>query len=461
MDRRRAVFRTGLLIFAAAFLAAPSLCAQETERLAFRVETGPDTTRAGLIWTVTITVDHGVPGEVTFRLPVVPPGIALERTRVLPWTGGGGRRGTRIELDFMPRLPGTAVIPPIELSAPGKRGLTDTLTVRIEGDENTPSSPPALVWGDPLPAPAQGAPFHVFLFQAAGASPGPEGNAADAFSPLPPPDAILEALPAGELPAGAILGLSIIPLKGAVLTLAPFPLTLNGGAALTPSLTLSVSRTAGLTAVEDASSGDVPRLNVEPAGTGVPPWPEGAAARLPGMTRGTARDPAMESRRFWEAGHFAEALALLRAEESASLFGPCWRPLRRSLEQGLGLENTVDETWLPRRFFLAGGVAGILAVLVLLFWGKRKRGAAYRAGVFFLFLFAAFCVFGFSASAGKRRALAQGGAARAAPAPGSSVLFTFSPGERLRVRAAAGGWMYAENAAGRAGWVPAESVIRY
>jgi hypothetical protein len=65
-----------------------------------------------------------------------------------------------------------------------------------------------------------------------------------------------------------------------------------------------------------------------------------------------------------------------------------------------------------------------------------------------------------------RYALTRAAEALRAPAPGSSVAFSFGEGERIQVRAVAGAWIYAESggensAPGNRGWIPLERVIFY
>jgi hypothetical protein len=176
----------------------------------------------------------------------------------------------------------------------------------------------------------------------------------------------------------------------------------------------------------------------------------------------------------------AEALALLRKAERDSLSGPRVRPLRRALEAQLELENAPDEAWRPRNLFLAGGIIGILLTMALLLWKKpgagegRGRGVTfsrswgYRFVIFILILLVLGSFRGFSAPArsGNRGsyALVREAEALRAPAPGSSVSFTVRAGERIRVRAAAGDWIYAETGdgdAGRVGWLPVGQVVFY
>ncbi|MDR1909042.1 MAG: hypothetical protein LBQ35_03925 [Spirochaetaceae bacterium] len=463
MDRRRALFRAGLLILLLS--AVPARSGGEEGALSLRVETDAAPLRIGEIWTLTIYVDHPVPAEVAIDLPDLPPYLSLERLRVLPWTGEDGSRGSKVECDLLPRYGGEGEIPPLGIRAPGRRGSSPPISAAVRGLESP--RPPVLTWILPPLPPRSGEAFEVWL---AGAS-----GEAD-YRPLPPPNALVETLPPEGFPAASsgegpqerrpLLGLRVTPLEGSSVTLEPFPLRLEGWTLQSPRLELAL-----LPALPPAEPprGAAPAPSL-PAPAETPPeapWPpEGG---IPGGAAGRALE---RGRSLWAAGRRAEALALIRAAERDLITGPRLRPLRRALEAALGLDAPADEAWRPRILLFAGALTGALAALILLAGGRGAGGVTffrfrgYRIIVLLSVIMTAGCLWGSFAPARRPYGVALATWALAAPERGSSPVFSLREGERVRVRAGADSWVYAEtgggdSAPGQRGWIPAGDLILY
>jgi hypothetical protein len=450
--------------------------------LSIRVDSGPQP-RTGQIWTVIIYVDHPLPGEVEISLPELSPSLRLDRVQIGPWIGEDGGALSKIECDIFPLRAGEEVIPPILIRAAGRSGSSPTLAAFVQGDEASP--PPAslekrtLLWSPPDRPPRKGEAFEIRLLSDGPASSFPAAN----FRPPVPPNAIVEII-SSESPA--ILALRIIPLSGGPLFLEPFPLKLGELALQSPSLELTVGE-GPLPATEGRRPAypNPPVLtNAAPASPekrALPVLPAAEALAIPSASLRRILSQSLAER---DGGRAAEALALLRSAERDLIGGPRLRPARRNLEAELGLENTPDEPWRPRSLFLGGGIGGIIVTLILIFLKKPKalppgeegsvtfyRSWGYHGIVFFCVCLVLACFWGFSSpgpssgGGGGRYALIRQsddpdwGALRA-PDLESRVSFHFSEGERIRVRASQGGWIYAETG-GRAGWVPADRVIFY
>jgi hypothetical protein len=436
------------------------------------------------------------------------PFLRLDRVQIGPWIGEDGGALSKIECDIFPLRAGEEVLPPILIRAAGRNGSSPMLTALVQGDE---SPPPAflenrdLLWSPPDRPPRKGEAFAISLL--VDGSP-PAANLANFFPPVPP-NAIVEII---STPAPAILALRIIPLSGGPFFLEPFPLKLGELALQSPGLELSVAE--GLPGATEGRRPAYPLPSTAVTPTAATPMAANAssaspeerpmppvfpAAELPALRSASLQKVLTRSLAEREGGRVPEALALLRSAERDLIGGPFLRPARRGMEAELGLENTPNEPWRPRRLFLGGGIGGIIAALILIFFKKPKahppgeagrgvtfyRSWGYHGIISLCVLLVLACFWGFSGSlagssggGGERYALIRGGTspygfgggfrqsedpdlgALRAPDTESRVSFYFSEGERIRVRASQRGWIYAETG-GRAGWVPEDRVIFY
>jgi hypothetical protein len=425
------------------------------------VETDAAPLRIGEAWTLIIYVDHPVPAELGIELPDFPPYLSLERLRVLPWTGEDGSQGSKVECDLLPLYGGEGEIPPLGIRAPGRRGFSPPIPAVVRGAE--PPRPPVLTWILPPFPLRSGEAFEVWL---AGAS-----GEAD-YRPLPPPNALVEALPpdlagsSGGRSRRPLLGLRVTPLEGSSVILEPFPLRLEDWTLQSPRLELPL-----LPALPPADTppGAAPEPSLPSPPAPDAPWPPES-----GVPDGAAGQALEKSRALWEAGRRAEALALIRAAERDLIAGPRLRPLRRALEAALGLDAPADEAWRPRIPLFAGALTGALAALILLAAGRLgaaggvtfSRFRGYRIIALLSVIISAGCFWGYFAPARRPYGVAMATWALAAPERGSSPVFSLREGERIRARAGAGSWVYVEtgggdSAPGQRGWIPAGDLILY
>ncbi|MDR1353048.1 MAG: hypothetical protein LBK05_07185 [Treponema sp.] len=285
MGRKRNPVRAGLLaVFAAAlalFPAHPAGIGAQTggggsnsggggnSSLGVSIRAEPVLGAAGSIWTVTILADHPAPAEVRVRPPDLPPSLRLERVRISPQASGGARR-TVVEYDFLVLREAPFTLGPFELSAPGKRGLTQPFTVRAAGlrEPGGDLPLPRLFWAFPppsSPAVSGGQPGPLRIGKAAEialcyeyppnaslpAEARSQNAAAWSYRPGLPVNAILEILPGppqtgspaapGRGESGVLLRFRLIPLEGRTLSLPETRLTLAGRALAVPALDLIIS----------------------------------------------------------------------------------------------------------------------------------------------------------------------------------------------------------------------------
>lgn len=167
-----------------------------------------------------------------------------------------------------------------------------------------------------------------------------------------------------------------------------------------------------------------------------------------------------ESRRAWEAGDFATALASLRRAERAELFPARVRALRERAEDALGFAPGEAQGlvgWKPFALPIAALLAA-LAFVARLVSLSRPQIRLVSLGVALLFLAA--LAFSARVYLGDRYpiAVSRGASLSHVPAPRSSVVSIAGEGRALRVRRFAGDWLFVETE-GKAGWVRRDDVI--
>jgi hypothetical protein len=196
-------------------------------------------------------------------------------------------------------------------------------------------------------------------------------------------------------------------------------------------------------------------------------------------------DRRLEEVRFlWENERKAEALAELRKNERDSLAGPFLPPLRREMEQALGLGFTPDEEWrpfgIPLLLWAILGIVAFSAALALFLFrplpGIYRNFVTFRHRRGFQTVIVVVFIIGLAfilledsvgnilinrlSSSGTPAVLVQTPAYRVPDLMGA-VNAQFAEGQPVTVGDYRLDWCYAETSDGRSGWVKREAVITY
>ena len=224
----------------------------------------------------------------------------------------------------------------------------------------------------------------------------------------------------------------------------------------------------------------------------LPPFPDARGTPMPLLQREYDRI-IVAVRSLWHEGLAADALAELRRNERDSLAGPYLSPLRREIEQILGLGFTENEKWRPlgipiisHLFFLIAFLSIAVFFFVLGPQRKTRTGVAGRRTTkfykkkSFVIVLASVLIIGFAfmlleerlgnhpvsrlRSPGKTAVLRQTQGYRVPDFRGF-VNDRFIEGQPVIVsdfrRDQRFDWYYAEAPDGRSGWVPRDAVITY
>jgi hypothetical protein len=479
MGRKRRLLRAGLLV-AALLLPRTALLSQDgsegegnaldekwsSQPVGLRVETSPAVPSAQGEWTLTIFIDHPMPGEVTIRPPDFPPALALEKIRtepVLPEPDDPALRMTKAEYVFTLKEAGIALIPAFEVIAPGKRSFTDAITLQIR--EISGGSMPRFRWEGAPASLALGETGEVTLRLSGG---GEENAPERLLQGRAPANAVVEELPSEE---PGLYRFLLIPLDGRELVLGPWDIVIFGVTTRIPRLAIPVTA-ANPAGVAPAQSGlpgeDAARdsLSPEDSRAAVPAFPE---MRESAFFRGAYRKTARAARALWETGRRAEAVALVRRAERKALTGFAFFPLREAMEKSLGVETAPAVPWaalwflLPLAFFAGALFAGLrfrekirLRTVTIVSPG----GFRYIAVLVFCLVLGALLA-GLWRGGGKDLAVMKETAGYRAPEEGALVIALFDEGQRVRARFRAGDWVYVETPDRRAGWTKKDNVLYY
>jgi hypothetical protein len=463
----------GLLFFVPALTGFPQEGGNE---LGISVISSPDNPVAGGSWTVTILVEHPVPREVTVKPPRFPPSLILERvrteSRLLARPGRSDEAGplsdparwTTVEFLFTLREPGEVILEPFEAAAGGRSGVTREIGVHVrEAPGTLRRGNPVFRWETPAAPFSVGEAGEIRLLLTGWER---EKQAPGAFlKGKAPLNAILEELPPGGPLSGGefIYPLRIIPLEETI-TFESFSFQWEGVSLRVPSFTLRAGRRAA------GSSGAAPSAPPSPEPElGNIPFPQTRGGVFP-LFRAEYERTLLEVKALWEEGRRARALAEIRGKEGESWAGPELAVLRREMEQSLGLGLTENEKWRPRNapVFLIPGLFLFITLIVFLF---RRRFSAvtsgkidgYKIGIILAaaVVFTVILLVELPEGGSSGRAVMEKTPVYRVPEKGGAVSALFDEGQPVSAGASRGEWIYVESADGRAGWVPAVSVIRY
>ena len=531
MDGRGQNLRTGLLkmvkyhlLIITLLFSAGFLCPQEGEipepALEIRMETSPADPLINAPLSISLLINHPIPSEVNVLPPLFPSSLFLERVRtearIVQIEASAqaddetdspeplSERWTRVEFLFTTRRADSVTLEPFEVIIPGRRAASGRISLRIrDTSAQVRRYEPRLRWLSPA-GPVVSGTSGSFTLELSGWDPQyevPKGI----FRGRIPLNTIMEESPPSPASGGNYhYTVSLIPINVS----APTSITIEAFSFRSGNYTLSVPRLiisvlpalpAEKTASPHASgSGENPEddlfrnapdsvRNPEDPG-GVPGFPQ-MRENVFLTFRPAYRRIYAGVQALWEENCPVEALAEIRRNERDSLAGPFLAPLRREMEQSLGLSFTGDENWRPLRVpllsWIAAGILILLSVAALFVFTPRaeirKKNVTSGGGSGFKTVIALVLAIGLvfiflelglgnlpirrRNSTGNSAVLKQTPAFRV-PDQKAAINTWFEEGQPVivgdyRMTSSSGDWCYAESPDGRSGWVPREAVINY
>ena len=458
--------------------------ASEAAPLEIRIETTPANPMVNNPWAISLLVNHPLPSQVDVTPPRFPPSLILERVRTETRTVAQSGRWTRVEFLFTPQSAGTVTVGSFEVKIPDQKAASEETTVRFRAAAGTVVRyNPRFRWSAPVPSIPSGYRGELLL-ELSGWDPlldAPSGF----FGGKVPVNVILEeGLPVNTGAGVYLYTIGITPLEDNEISLDPVSFRASTYSLSVPGIKVSVlpagkEDAAPESVDEPLSSARISGLEEIPP----PPFPETGGKIFP-LFRGEYNRLCAKAKALWESSRRVEALAEIRRNERDNLAGPFLVPLRREMEQSLGLGFTEDERWRPFRIsLLSWAVLGliILSTVPILFFFRsgfrirrknvtsRRRGGfktiiilVISIGIAFIFLeegLGSFLLGNFS-SPGNSAVLERTPAYRVPDTKGAINLW-FSEGQPVIVGDYRLNWCFAETSDGRSGWVRRESVFTY
>ena len=504
MDRRRRLFRFGLLIhFTLSFFLLPlfpggGLKADEEETLELQVETSPLNPIVNSPWSVYIMVKHPNPREVAVEPPRFPSFLALERVRMEVRTMEQGERWTRVEYLFTPLRAETITLESFEIKTPSRRGLSPAINVSFNDDTSRRRYEPRFRWLGSAPsiASAEKGELILELINWDPLKKIPQGF----FQGRAPLNAILEEAPPFEVREGVFrYTISLIPLEYSDIKLEPISFQSDIYTLTIPEINIPVRpprpgrfETSERTQSGAISADQIRADNIRPNEIRLDEFEKPMLPfsqlkvneKVFFLFRVEYNQIVSRVEALWTGEKRAEALAELRRNERDSLSGPFLIPLRREMESVLDLGFTADESWsplkIPAAFWIFFGVLILSAVLFFLALRTRKGNervkTAFRKGGGFavltvLIIVAALAYIFLEESVGSLPVgppVAKGKAAILRKTEGyripdfkGLVSDHFEEGQPVIVGDYRENWSFAETPDGRSGWVPGAAVIPY
>jgi len=470
--------------------------------LELRLETSPANPTVNNPWTISILVNHPRSAEVNVKPPRFPPSLILERVRSDVRALEGGR-WTRVEFLFTPQKTGIIALEPFGVTVQGQQAETAGINVRFREETQTVKRyNPRFRWVNPVPPLPAGERGEIFLELT---NWDPEKDVPRFFlHGRAPRNAILDEGAPSKAGEGIVrYPVSIIPLEGNKVTIDPISFQAEGYTLAVPEITVPVlpapqppGNSAGILPDENEGA-EIPKAdnpetdNPQAAGGAFPAADSRAVFPL---FRGDFNRITANVKTLWENKHWAEALAEIRRNERDNLAGPFLVPLRKEMEQELGLGFTDDERWQPLKISLVSWVVLvflIISVFLILFVFRRRLGnrrnkvpvnnapgknvtSARRSGfktiivlVISIGLAVIFLEEGLGnflvgrLSTSRDTAVLEKTQAYRIPDIKGAVNARFDEGQPVTISDFHLDWCYAETADGRSGWVKREAVITY
>jgi len=514
MDQRKRISRAGLLVFLLFVLSAAfpnvRLRAQEGEAgegitggtamieeelPEVRLETSPANPMVNNPWILAVLVNHPRSSDVTVKPPRFPPTLVLERVRT-ETRSIQGERWTRVEFLFTPNRTGSITLAPFGVSVLGRQAETAEVTVRFREETRTVRRyEPRFRWASPLPSVLIGEQAELFLELS---NWDPSKNPPRGFLwGRAPRNAILEEGFPIETGEGSFrYPVFIVALEATELILESLSLETEGFKLTVPELKLTVPPAETIEAVTlpapDPLLPAIEEMREEISYNAIQNIP------FPGKPNPETVFPIFRNEykrisarieELWESNQRVEALAEIRRNERDSFSGPFLTPLRKEMEQALGLGFTGNERWQPLKISVVSWVIVIFLVLsiflVLLFFRPHQRfqwkkapgknvTSGRRSGfrtVIILVISIGVAVILVEEGLGnfligrlntaRNSAVLERTAAYKIPDTRGAINVRFGEGQPVTVTDFHLDWCYAETSDGRFGWVPREAVVIY
>ena len=476
--------------------------------LEVRLETSPANPMVNNPWSIYVLVNYPSPSQVTVKPPRFPPSLILERIRT-ETRSVQGERWTRVEFLFTPQRTGTVTLDPFMVTVPDRQAETGGISVRFREEVKTVKRyDPRFKWASPVPSVPSGERGELFL-ELTNWDPSkdaPKGF----FRGRAPTNAILEEGSLAEEGEGKFrYSINVIPLEESDLTLEAFSFQAEGYNLNVPEIKVPVLPVSSAgepdssqvrqaeapspdTMVDENSQDEIPRDDIPQDDTPQDIIPEisftGNPEQVLPLLRGEYKRICAEVQTLWEENRRVEALAEIRRNERDSLSGPYLAPLRKEMEQALGLGFTEDESWRPLSISLPSwAILGFLIIfiplLLLIFRPYRRilrnsvpRGVTSRRRSGFRTVIVLVFSIGLAVilleeglgnfligrlNSSRNAAVLEKTPGYRVPDIKGAVNVRFDEGQPVTVSDVSQDWCYAETSDGRFGWVPRGAVITY
>jgi hypothetical protein len=415
------------------------------------------------------------------------PSIPAENANAEDTESDESRLWTAVEYMFIPQTAGNFLIGSFEISAGDKRNYSSPIVVQVRAPPQVQRQvSPSFYWERIPSVMTAGSAMELTLVLSNWDTAKPTPR--NLFRGRIPENSILEELPFIWPGADGLIRypVKIIPLESGSFILNPLEVQYEGGRLTIPRISVSVVE-ADSSSRAELPSGQTPlpifmEENVIDNNAHVFPQNEKKVFRI---FQKEYDSVVTQVALLWENGQYAQALALVRMNERDRIYGSSLIPLRRSMEEELGLSFSTDEktgfVYIPLLFFV---LAVFFACFAFQVTSRKLKGYSHIIRIimggmclFFLVIAVIFTVDAFKGTIIEPMPISQaepllqnkpGGSAilesthvYRIPDPASAVIFGFDQGQAVRIRSFPGPWMHVESPDGRSGWVPAEAVIPY
>jgi hypothetical protein len=434
------------------------------------VSAQPEVPTVGVIWRLTLLVDHEEPDEVVVIAPSFTGNFRLDRQFKNARTSGEKVK-TAIDYVLVPSRAGIVRIEPFTIWTPSGNYTTGSMVLNVRGSGALRPVYPKVAWEGAQQQMTAGEQAVLSLRVTGASMPPPEF-----FMPEVPTGVILTSVPmqAAERGGGIAIMLSIIPIEGDFILPARVLRDENIVYDI-PALRIPVLKKE-LTEEEISQGQEDTSEELKIKNIAFPKLNFGMLDIVAGMVwRGQCEFIYYDVMELWDKGLYARAIAELRQNERDHPAGAYLRPLRRQAEETLGIFNTIDENRWKRKLILSLMFAVLMFITVApcVYFILIKK-AVWKKIIFFACIVSVsiagyICLYLFmdtrkqiGSSKSRFGVTTETSVRRMADYDGNE-LFKLKDGQPVVIMLNSGSWLYVRtnDTANGSGWVPKDSVIFY
>ncbi|MDR2731276.1 MAG: hypothetical protein LBB81_10330 [Treponema sp.] len=309
---------------------------QDADFMRIRTEISPSNPVVNNPFTFSIYADHDTPDEISVLPPVITDILTIDRfvkaSRLI-----NNRVWTLVEYRFTAKLPGRYTLDPFTVVSPAGVGETNKVILNIQSNETGKIIVPKITW-EGAPAQMRAGERAIISLRVHGWDSPAQGG--EFFIYDVPEDVIMEAVPDTQRSGGIAVKFLLVPLEAKNVNLRAKILQFENTRFEIPALRINVinavnpdRKEPAELSIADGQPGNFPAFEIH----------EDKQFFLNKRYRMQYEQLYAEALGLWEKKLYAQSLSEMRHFEREHIAGKYLRPIRREVEEILGINGMLDE----------------------------------------------------------------------------------------------------------------------